>query len=335
MSNLEFMEVSVVGIGSCLPEAELTNEALIALSGIDSDPDWITKRTGVESRHVVDPDEFERPTGMMAFLALRQAVGFAEIEYGEIDRIIVATSSGDTRIPAVGSFVSQQVLKQIRIESPKVEAHAPGAFDVNAACAGFAYAAELGYYIPQPGITAVIGAETFTRFVDPADRSTSILFGDGAGAMLLKRELVPRRPDGSGLLASHAETLDEETAAILKVELGETIEMEGRQVFEQAITSDPYSVEKVLEKAGCTTEDVKLFVPHQANRKITDSIARRVGFKKEQIVSTVEHTGNTSAASIPIALNEAIRAGRAQKGDLVLMSGFGAGMTVCTILVRL
>jgi len=333
---------AVAGWGIALPEQVVTNDDLA--TRVDTDDAWIQERTGIKERRVAGPGE---TTASLAAEAGAAAIKSADLSPVEIGCCIVATCTPEQPIPATASFVQESLGLRC------------GAFDLDAACAGFVYALVVGAGLLSTGgldAVLVIGSETLSRVADPHDRSTCVLFGDGAGAVVLVREdLVPARPeheekgpDGTGLLAWDL-GCDGSGAPLLAVPAGgsrmpttaETVatgqhwlKMEGQEVFRRAVRTIVESAGATLSQVGIAADDVDLFVPHQANARIIDAAAARLGIPPERTFVNIDRYGNTSAASIPIALAEAADAGRLHRGDLVLLSGFGAGMSWASALLR-
>jgi 3-oxoacyl-[acyl-carrier-protein] synthase III len=331
--------LTIGGWGLAIPKGTLTNADLEA--SVDTSDEWIVARTGIRERRIAGEGE---TTATLAIDAGAAAIKHAGIALDEVDLVICATTSPDNPIPATSAIVQDGI--GVRC----------GAFDLNAACAGFVYSLAVAAPMLQTGQfrnVLLVGAETLSRFTDPLDRGTVILFGDGAGAFVLTAP-TPGSPgptadnDVPGILAVDL-GCDGSAAEILMVPAGgsrapashETIDardhymkMEGREVFKRAVRAVEASATAVLERAGVTADDIALFVPHQANVRIIDAAASRLGIPQERWVVNIERYGNTSAASIPIALIEAADAGRIADGDLVLLSGFGAGMTWASAVLR-
>ncbi len=319
----------ILGLGVCLPEQRLTNADLE--TRMETTDDWIVERTGIRERRVAAEGDW---TSTLATEAGADAIKRSGLTPSDIDLVIVATLTPDQMMPATAVYVQDNL--GIR----------GGAFDLGAACSGFAYSLVVASsMIATGGIrnALVIGAEVLTRVVDPHDRGTAILFGDGAGAAV-----VGPAAEGEGLLAWDL-GCDGSAASILEIPAGgsrmpatpETVanklhfaRMEGREVFRRAVRAVIDSASVTLEKAGLTADDIDLFVPHQANIRIVEAVNARLGIPMERTVVNVDRYGNTSAASIPIALAEAAHEGRIKPGDLVLLSGFGAGMTWATALIK-
>ncbi|HHX64087.1 MAG TPA: ketoacyl-ACP synthase III [Chloroflexi bacterium] len=312
------------------PEHIMTNDELA--EKVDTSDEWIRTRTGIASRHVAGPQE---TTTQMSIAAARNALQVADADPREIGLIIVGTATPDHIFPSTACQV-QDALGAI---------HA-GAVDINAGCSGFVYALILGHWAIVSGehdLVLVIGADTLTRKVDWEDRSTCILFGDGAGAVLL------RASDGPAGILSTVVGSDGSGGDLLIIPAGgsamppshETVEqrlhyirMNGREVFRFATQVMPQAIEQVAEKAGFSLEDISLVIPHQANMRIIESAAKRLKLPMERFVLNLERYGNTSAASVPIALCEAIADGRIQPGQNLVMVGFGAGLTWAAVALR-
>ncbi len=292
-----------------MPADVLTNADLEAC--LDTSDAWIVERTGVRERHVAGPGE---GTVSLAVAAGADALKRAELVPDDIDTLITATATPDQQLPMTSALVHGGLGLRC------------GAFDVGAACAGFVYALVVAHSLP--GNRLVVGAETLTRIIDPGDRTTRPLFGDGAGALLLA-------DGGDGGLLGWDIGCDSSAAHLLEIRPGERwLRMEGREVFRRAVRAVVDSATLTLERAGAVAGDVALFVPHQANVRIIEAAAGRLGIPMDRTVVNIARFGNTSAASIPIAIAEAADAGRVDDGDFVLLSGFGAGMTWASALLR-
>lgn len=320
----------IVGTGSYLPEKILTNADLESF--LDTSDEWIVTRTGIRERRVAAEGEY---TSDLATQAARRALEMAGICAEEIDLIIVGTITGDFPWPATACIVQH-----------KLGIHGCGAFDVSAACSGFLYAlANAARQIESGAVSKVlvIGAEVLTRAVDWDDRNTCVLFGDGAGAVVLSAENGERgvlsthlHADGSfwellyqpGFGSRHPAS-QEGLAARLPF-----LKMQGNEVFKIAVRMLHEVAQEALSANGVTAADVDLFIPHQANRRILDATAKRLGLRDEQVYINVDRFGNTSGASIPIALDEANRSGRLRPDDIVLLDAFGGGLTWASALVR-
>jgi len=318
----------VAGIGSYLPKKILSNDDLAKM--VDTSDEWIRQRTGIKRRHIAAEGE---TTSDLGTEAAKNALESAGMEAGDIDLIILATATPDLTFPATATII-QANIGMVR----------GFAFDLNAVCSGFLYAlATADSFIArgQARNALVIGAETFSRILDWEDRSTCVLFGDGAGAVVLTGEPGAPGMGERGIIHSYLRS-DGRFTDLLYVDGGPSktqtvghLRMNGNQVFRHAITNIAASIAKVLDDAGLTVSDVDWFVPHQANQRILEGISRRLGLPEERVVSTVAEQGNTSAASIPLALDTAYQDGRIKKGDLVLMEALGGGFTWGAALVRM
>ncbi|GBR14603.1 beta-ketoacyl-ACP synthase III [Gluconobacter frateurii] len=314
----------LTGVGGYLPRTVVTNDDLA--QKIDTSDEWIRTRTGITQRHIVSGDE---TTASMAAEAARQALEQAGVNADDVDAILVATSTPDQVFPAVATQV-QALLGITR----------GFGFDISAACSGFVYALASANSFIQSGLAKkvlVIGSEVFSRLLDWNDRTTCVLFGDGAGAVLLEAGAE----DGEGVLSTHLHS-DGRSGDILYVDgavgcAGTTqhLKMLGREVFRHAVVKLSQAVDEALEANNLTGQDIQWLVPHQANLRIIDGMAKKLALPSDRVVVTVDRHANTSAASIPLALNEAVRDGRIQKGDLVLMEALGGGLTWGSALVRM
>ncbi|MFO1100910.1 MAG: beta-ketoacyl-ACP synthase III [Xanthobacteraceae bacterium] len=317
----------VVGCGSYLPSRALTNAELVGM--VDTSDEWIVQRTGIRERHIAAPGEL---TSDLALHAARAALTAADIDPLSIDLIVLGTATPDNTFPA--SAVSVQaglgITKGV-------------AFDIQAVCSGFVFALATADNFIKTGAckrALVIGAETFSRILDWKDRTTCVLFGDGAGAVVLVAEEEAGASTDRGVLATRLRS-DGRYKDKLYVDGGPSstgtagyLRMEGRDVFRHAVAGTTDAVEAVFRETGYTAADVDWFVPHQANKRIIDGSAHRLGIAPEKVIATVERHGNTSAASIPLALAAAIADGRIKTGDLVLLQAVGGGFTWGAALVR-
>ncbi len=317
------MGLAITGLGSALPEERLTNADLERM--VDTSDEWIVERTGIRERRVAGRDETAVTLGTDAATAALKDAGLTPEDIGQL---LVATSTPVQLFPATAVRIQDALGLQC------------GAFDVMAACSGFVYAlvTAAGMMSAEAAVSGrggqgsalLVGTETLTRIVDPDDRSTRILFGDGAGAAV-----VAPSAGASGGLLSWDLGCDGSLASLLEVPPGERwIRMEGREVFRRAVRVVVESSAVALERAGLGPHEVDLFVPHQANARIIDAACSRIGIARERTVVNLDRYGNTSAASIPLALHEANEAGRLGHGDVVLLSGFGAGMTWASAVLR-
>ncbi len=303
------MGARITGWGYQLPEHIVTNEDLA--QKMDTSDAWITERTGISTRHVGGT------TSELAIDAGRLAIEKAGLDPKEIGLVILATASPDRLMPAT----SAKIHEKLGISG--------GAFDCNAACAGFIYALISAYSIADRFSTKVllIGADTLSRFVDNDDRQTAVLFGDGAGALVIE-------PDDNELILDFEAGTDGSGDQLLYVDHGEKLKMNGKEVFKKAVRNDVESINSLFDKTGISPKDIKLFVPHQANIRIIEAVASRIDIPMSNTAVTITHTGNTTAASIPIALSMAADENRLTRGDLILLSGFGAGMTWASVILH-
>ena len=317
----------MLGCGSYLPKQILTNADLACR--VDTSDEWIVQRTGIHERRSAAPGEL---TSQMAARAARAALAHAHLEAEAIDLIVLATSTPDNTFPA--SAVAVQAELGITRGA---------AFDLQAVCSGFVYALAAADGLLQSGAfgrALVIGSETFSRILDWSDRSTCVLFGDGAGAVILESQPQPGRRDDRGLLTVRLRS-DGRHKSKLYVDGGPSstgtvghLRMEGREVFRHAVAMITDVVEDALKATGYTAADIDWFIPHQANQRIIEGSARKLGIAPSKVVSTVDRHGNTSAASIPLALTDAIADRRIKRGDLLLLEAMGGGFTWGAALLR-
>jgi 3-oxoacyl-[acyl-carrier-protein] synthase-3 len=302
--------VAVTGWGVALPDTAVTNAELEAR--LDTSDRWITERTGIRERRIGGT------TGQLAAAAARQALTAAGATPASVDLLVLATSTPDQQLPATASTVQEALGLRC------------GAFDVNAACSGFVYALVAGAGMSMVGArrVLVVGADVMSRVTDQDDRSTAVLFGDGAGAVVLDAV------EGPGQLLGWDLGSDGSLRHLLQADVGGYVRMEGKEVFRRAVRVMVDSSEMALRQAGLTIDDVDLLVPHQANTRIITAACERLGIPVERAAMVLHRTGNTSAASIPLALGDAVDAGRVAKGDIVLLVGFGAGMTWASAVLR-
>jgi len=319
----------ITGTGSYLPPNRLTNDDLaaqMAKDGIETSDQWIVERTGIRARHFAAP---EVCCSDLALVAAQRALEAADCDAASIDLIIVATSTPDMVFPSAACLLQQ-----------KLGVHGCAAFDVQAVCSGFVYALTVADSMIRTGAARkalVIGAEVFSRILDFSDRNTCVLFGDGAGAVVLEASDTP------GVLATELHA-DGRHVNILCVPgtvsggkvLGDPLlKMDGQAVFKLAVGVLEDVARSVIEKAGRTADDVDWLIPHQANIRILQSTTKRLKMPLDKLIVTVDQHGNTSAASIPLALDEAVRGGKIKPGDTVLLEGVGGGFTWGAVLLDL
>jgi 3-oxoacyl-[acyl-carrier-protein] synthase-3 len=317
----------IIGTGSYLPQTVLTNDDLAAR--LDTSNDWIVERTGIRRRHIAAEGEFTSDLGTEA---AKRALAAAGLTPADIDLIIVATATPDQTFPAVATVI-QHKLGMIH----------GVAFDVAAVCSGFLYALTVADALLAGGAhnrALVIGAETFSRLLDWEDRSTAVLFGDGAGAVVVEAQMQPGTVQDRGILASRLHS-DGRYNELLFVDGGPgstgtvgRLRMRGKEVFRHAVTNLSSVMGEVLEAASLTPADVAWVVPHQANLRILEATAKKLGLDPGRVVVTVDRHANTTAASVPLALDTAVRDGRVQRGDLLLLEAMGGGFTWGAAAVR-
>lgn len=320
----------IIGTGSCVPDKVLTNSDLEKF--LDTSDEWIVSRTGIRERHIASEGEF---TSDLATRAAERALAMAGVRGDEVDLVVVGTITGDFPWPATACLVQKNL-----------GATGAAAFDVSAACSGFVYALDAAVRRIETGASkkaVVIGAEVLSRAVDWEDRNTCILFGDGAGAVVLEGQEGDR-----GILSTHLHADGSYWELLYQPGFGSRfpaseagikerlpfLKMQGNEVFKVAVRSLSDVALEALSANGMTPADVDLFIPHQANRRILEATAKRLGLSDDQVYINVDRFGNTSGASIPLALDEANRAGRIKDGDIVLFDAFGGGFTWASALVR-
>ncbi|MDQ3559206.1 MAG: ketoacyl-ACP synthase III [Pseudomonadota bacterium] len=317
----------VRGTGGYLPAKVLTNQDLALM--VDTSDEWIVQRTGISERHIVAEGEM---TSDLATAAATRALAAAGLEADDIDLIVVATSTPDNTFPATAVAVQHNLGNR-----------SGAAFDLQAVCSGFVFAVSTADALMRAGQgrrALVIGAESFSRILDWSDRTTCVLFGDGAGAIVLETAEGSGTIADRGVLTSHLRS-DGQHKNKLYVDGGPAstgtvghVRMEGREVFKHAVGMIGDVIEAAFAATGTGPEDIDWFVPHQANQRIIDASARKLGIAPEKVVSTVARHGNTSAASIPLALDEAVRDRRIGEGDLVMVEAMGGGFTWGSALIR-
>jgi 3-oxoacyl-[acyl-carrier-protein] synthase III len=301
----------ITGWGTALPPKVLTNRDLQDM-GLDTSDEWIVERTGIRERRVGGT------TAGLSAEAGRGALGMSGLDPAAIDALVLATTTPDRTVPATSATVQNELGLTC------------GAFDINAACSGFTYALVTAHGLIAMGAERilVIGTDTLARITDWEDRNTAVLFGDGSGAVVL--EAV----EGGGQLLAWDLDADGSAEPLLYAEIGDNLKMDGKEVFRRAVRIMVDSATKTLEHAGVTADDVALIVPHQANTRIIQAACARLGIGMDRAAVVLDRTGNTSSASIPLALVDAIDNGRVGDGDLILLVGFGAGMTAASAILR-
>jgi len=301
----------ITGWGTALPPKTLTNRDLEEM-GLETSDDWIVERTGIRERRVGGT------TAGLSAESGRQALGMSGLDPGDIDALVLATTTPDRTVPGTSPTVQNELGLRC------------GAFDINAACSGFTYGLVVAHGLIAMGAEKVllIGTDTLARIVDWEDRNTAILFGDGSGAVVL--EAV----DGDGQLLGWDLDADGGAERFLFAEVGDTIKMDGKEVYRRAVRIMVDSARKSLDHAGVSIDDIALIVPHQANTRIISAACDRLGISMDRAAIVLDTTGNTSSASIPLALASALEAGRVHHGDLILLVGFGAGMTAASAIIR-
>lgn len=317
----------IAGVGSYLPSHVMSNADISKI--VDTTDEWIVERTGIHNRHIAADGEL---TSHLALAAARNAIAHAGIDVQEIDTIILATTTPDQTFPATAATVQAEL-----------GLHHGAAFDIQAVCSGFVYALTIADTFIKTGqskTVLVIGAETFSRLLDWTDRTTCVLFGDGAGAVVVTGAPGEGTNADQGVLTAHLHS-DGRYRDKLYVDGGPSstqstghVRMEGREVFRHAVVNIAEAISESLAATGLTAADIDWFVPHQANKRILDGTAKRIGLPPEKVVLTVAEQGNTSAASVPLALDTAVKDGRIKRNDLVLLEAMGGGFTWGSVLLR-
>lgn len=317
----------ITGTGSYLPKRIMTNDDLAEF--VDTTDEWIQARSGIKQRHIAADDEL---TSDLGAAAARMAMEAAGVGPEDIDLVLVATATPDNTFPATAATIQR-----------KLEITQGFAFDIQAVCTGFIYALATADNFIKAGQVKralVIGAETFSRILDWEDRTTCVLFADGAGAVILEASDQPGTNQDRGILTSHLHA-DGRHQDLLYVDGGPSstqttgfLRMEGREVFKHAVNNLASVVGEALEATGLESDDIDWLIPHQANKRIIDGTGRKLKMDPAKVVVTVDKHGNTSAASVPLALDEAVRDGRVKKGDLLLLEAMGGGFTWGSALVR-
>ncbi|NJD02725.1 MAG: ketoacyl-ACP synthase III [Ruminiclostridium sp.] len=331
MSKKESIGVGILGVGSCVPKKILTNSDLEKM--VDTSDEWILKRTGISERRILEENE---PIHKLGVEAARQAINDSGVKPEEIDLIIVSTSTPDYLVPSTSCIIQK--------ETGAVKA---AAFDLTAACTGFIYGITIAKQFIETGFykyILVVSSEGMSKVTEWKDRNTCVLFGDGAGAAV-----VGAVEDGYGIISTYIDAdgtqgnnitipclylPEEDIARRANYENKMTLWQEGQEVFKFAVKIMPFASEKVLKDAGIKVEDLKYIIPHQANIRIIDSAAKRLGIEPEKVYTTIRKYGNISSASIPVALADAYQEKCLKKGDYLVFVGFGAGLTWGAALLR-
>ncbi len=309
------MACEITGIGMYVPPRILTNHDLEKF--LDTSDEWITTRTGIKERRIAE--EWEKASDL-GYEASKEAIEKAGISPKDIDVVIVATSTPDMIFPSTACFLSD-----------KLKCNKPMAFDISAACSGFIYGLTLAKTFiasGQANNVLVVGTEVFSKIVDWNDRTTAVLFGDGAGAVVISRTNTDK-----GILSAVMRS-DGSHWGSLYCPVGEKIKMRGRETFKLAIKNMAEASVKALEEANLTLDDIKLVIPHQANIRIINALAEKLNIPEEKVFANIHRYGNTSAATIPIAMYEALQEGRFGRGDNILLTAFGGGLTWGSVVIK-
>ena len=317
----------IIGWGHYLPQKVVTNDDLAKI--VETSDEWISTRTGIKTRHIVENET----TSDLITKACEMAMKRANIQPEDIDLIVVASITPDNTTPSVATKVSNRLgLKYGAI-----------AFDISAACSGFVYGLSMAdnmIRLGQVKTALVVGSESLSKIVDWTDRNTCVLFGDGAGAVVIKATEGEGTKADTGILAtklfadgSHYDNL-KTTGGVSTTQTPGFITMDGKEVFKFAVNSLSQAAEEVMKMCGVSSDEIKFLIPHQANIRIISNVGEKLGLPTEKVIVTVDHHGNTSAASIPLALSENIESGRIKKGDLLVLTAMGAGFTWGGALVR-
>lgn len=328
MSNFSAI---IIGTGSCVPEKRLTNDDLSQM--VDTNDEWITQRTGIRQRRVAGPED---TTASLGLKAARNALAAANLQPSELDLIVVGTITPEMVFPSTACFIAKELGLN---DTP--------AFDISAACSGFLFALDIAANYVRSGRyrnVLVIGTETITRLTDYTDRGSCILFGDGAGAVVLQRSEETDRgvlygsmhADGNGweMLYCPVGSRNPITAEMVE-KRQQYIKLSGREVYKFAVTRFEELIQDAMTQCKLSVDQVAMIVPHQVNQRIIDSAVSKLGFPPEKVFVNIDRYGNTSSASIPIALDEAVRAGKIKKGDALIFVAFGAGLTWANAVVRM
>jgi 3-oxoacyl-[acyl-carrier-protein] synthase-3 len=319
-------KAKIIGIGSYLPEEIVTNNDLSQI--LDTSDEWITTRSGIKQRHRAADGQ---ATSDIAMQAAQQALADAGITANDIDMIIVSTTTPDLTFPATAALVQK-----------KLGISHGAAFDVQAVCSGFVYGLSVASAMVETGQAErvlLIGAETMTRLLDWEDRATAVLFGDGGGAVILQATEIGNETDAH-IIGSYLRS-DGNLTDLLYVDGGPSttgttgkLRMQGREVYRHAVGNIAEAINSLLQRYELTVADIDWFVPHQANKRIIDGVAKKIGLPPEKTVVTVQDHANTSAASIPLALHELVKSGRVSSGDLIMLEAMGGGLTWGANLIR-
>ncbi len=312
------MRAQIIGTGSCLPEQVVTNEFLSTI--VDTSDKWIMSRTGIRERHI----SVEETTASLSTEAARRAMDMAGVTAEEIDLIIVATCTADTLVPSTACLVQDEI-----------GAVNAAAFDINAACSGFVFGLSMTDMYMQAGVyrtALVIGAETLSRIVSWEDRSTCVIFADGAGAAVVRAAetgaiFSTLGSDGSKGGTIYVKSRENFNPFVPEQKPTDWLFMDGGEVFKFAVRKIPEAILETLNEAGLTVDDIDCFLLHQANMRINEAIAKKLGIPMEKVPSNLDHVGNTSGGSVPILLDEVNRQGLLKAGDKIVFAGFGAGLT--------
>ena len=325
---MKYTRTEIIGCGHYLPSKVLTNDDLSKM--VDTNDEWISTRTGIRSRHVVEEGEL---TSDMALNAANIALENADMTAQDIDLVVVATLTPDNTTPSVAARVAGRL--GVKPGTP--------AFDLGAACSGFVYSMTMVdnmIRLGQINTALVIGVESLSKIVDWTDRNTCVLFGDGAGAVVVRAKEGEGLSSDTGVLATkiYADGTQYDSlgtdGGVSSTKTAGFVHMNGKEVFKYAVGAMCEACDAVLSQANVSTQDVDWLLPHQANIRIISSVGQKLEMPDEKVIVTVDHHGNTSAASIPLALSESVQAGKIKKGDLVLIPAMGAGFTWGGLLIR-
>lgn len=325
---MKCIRTEIIGCGHYLPSKVLTNDDLSKM--VDTNDEWISTRTGIRSRHIVAEGEL---TSDMAMHAVEMAMQSAKITAEDLDLVVVATLTPDNTTPSVSARIAGRL--GVKVGTP--------AFDIGAACSGFVYAMTMVDNMIRLGqikTAAVIGVESLSKITDWTDRNTCVLFGDGAGAVIVRATEGEGTSADTGVLATkiYADGTQYEnlytTGGVSATQTPGYISMNGKEVFKFAVGAMSEACQEVMRQANVTSEAVDWLLPHQANVRIIAGVGQKLGVSTEKVIVTVDHHGNTSAASIPLALSESVASGKIKKGDMILIPAMGAGFTWGGMLIR-